>query len=192
MTQPFRMEIRTATVEGICLSQPGVRVAKLPYETGFIGPHGFIGDRHESEFVRVYGKVYPNKRQWSAVSTEEVAALCADMGVEAFEIGELGENLRLGGVALADVPKGATIEFPSGARLLVTGQNDPCVNAAVELSKKYGRDVRAYFIKQAWGRRGLVGSVLAPGEVSVGDAVRIVWPEGKSTTDGRSRADRST
>jgi hypothetical protein len=186
------MKSRTATVEGICLSQLGVRVAKLPHETGFIGPHGFIGDRHESEFVRVYGKVYPNKRQWSAVSTDEVTALCADIGVTPFEIGELGENLRLGGVTRADVPTGATIEFPCGARLFVTGQNDPCVNAAVELSKKYGSAVREYFIKQAWGRRGLVGSVQAPGEVSLGDVVTVVWPEGKSAADGRSRAGRST
>lgn len=171
------MTTRTARVEAVCLSQPGVRVAKLPQEQGFIGPHGFIGDRHESEFVRRYGKVYRNKRQWSAVSSEEVDELCRDMGVPPFAIGELGENLRLSGTHLADVPDNAVLEFPSGARLHVLSQNDPCVNAACELSQRYGPIVRQYFVKRAWGRRGLIGWVDAPGEATVGDVVTITWPD---------------
>ena len=170
-----------ATVEAVCLSTPARRVAKLPQDEAFIGPHGFVGDRHEAEFLRSqWGHVYPSNRQWSAVSLEEVAALCADMGVPTFQPGELGENLLLSGVVLANVPEGAVLAFPSGARLVVAGQNDPCVNAARELSQTYGPVVDRFFVKQAWGRRGLIGSVLEPGLVRPGDAVTLRVPEAVS------------
>ena len=136
-----------ARVEAVCLSTPGVRIAKAPQEEAFLGPHGFVGDRHEAEYLRDrWGRVFPNNRQWSAVSVEEVASLCADMGVPMFEPGELGENLLLSGITLADVPAGAEIEFASGARLLVAGQNDPCVNAARDLARKYGPVAGQYFV----------------------------------------------
>ncbi|HLF72591.1 MAG TPA: hypothetical protein VI759_10625, partial [Dehalococcoidia bacterium] len=69
------------TVEGVCLSTPGVRVAKAPQDEAFLGPNGFVGDRHEAELRRRRdGTLVPNNRAWSAVSTEEVEALCADLG----------------------------------------------------------------------------------------------------------------
>jgi MOSC domain-containing protein YiiM len=174
----------TAVVEAVCLSQPGVRVAKLPQDEVFLGPHGFVGDRHEAEYRRTRdGKgLRPNHRQWTAVSTIEVEELCADMGVDPpFALGSLGENLRLGGMRLADIPEDTVLEFPSGARLRVHGRNDPCVNAARELSQTYGGVVGQYFVKQAFGRRGILGTVLETGPIRPGDRVRILVPEPAST-----------
>ena len=52
--------------------------------------------------------------------------LCADLGVDPpFALGALGENLRLSGVTLADVPQGSMLEFPSGAKLEVSGPQRP-------------------------------------------------------------------
>jgi len=167
-----------AKVDAVCLSVPGVRVAKEPHAEAFLGPHGFVGDRHEAEFRGSAGNLSPNHRQWSAVSTEEVAELCAGMGVDPpFADGALGENLRLSGIALADVPDGSELEFPSGARLLVHGRNDPCVNAARELSETYGALVGQYFVKQAFGKRGILGTVLATGVIRAGDEVAVLVPE---------------
>jgi MOSC domain-containing protein YiiM len=164
-----------AVVEAVCLSVPGVRVFKQPRPVAMVSSHGFVGDRHARPFGP-YGR--PNHRQWSAVSTEEVEELCADLSIETpFQPGALGENLRLSGPPLADIPAGAVLEFPSGARLLVAGQNDPCVNAALELSRTYGPAVGQHFVKRAWGRRGIVGTVLAVGVVRVGDEVRVLLPE---------------
>jgi MOSC domain-containing protein YiiM len=164
-----------ATVDAVCLSVPGVRVAKQPQDEAFLGPHGLAGDRHALEFSRSGN---PNLRQWSAISTDEVAQLCADMGVEPpFEPGAMGENLRLSGIQLADVSPGSVLEFPSGARLLVSGQNDPCINAAKELSETYGPAVGQYFVKQAFGRRGILGTVLATGVVRPGDEITVLVPE---------------
>jgi MOSC domain-containing protein YiiM len=169
----------TARVEGVCLSTPGVRVAKVPQDEAFLGPCGFIGDRHEAEFRRrPYGRgLVPNQRQWSAVSDEEVAAICAALGVRPFEIGALGENLRLSGLTLAGLPARTVLEFPSGARALVSGKNEPCVNAALELMRTYGGDVGRSFVKMSFGRRGIVGTVLATGVIRRGDEVRIFVPE---------------
>jgi MOSC domain-containing protein YiiM len=166
-----------ATVEAVCLSVPGVRVAKAPREEAFIGPHGFVGDRHEAEYRKAPGGegLRANERQWSAVCTKEVEELCADMGLEiAFEPGAMGENLRLSGLRLADVPAGSVLEFPSGARLQVSKRNDPCVNAARELSQAYGSVVGEQFVKQAFGRRGILGTVIETGIIRAGDAVRVL------------------
>lgn len=174
------MRTLTAKVDAVCISVPGVRVAKQPQEEAFLGPHGFVGDRHEAEFRKAPdgGDPRPNHRQWSAVSTEEVAELCADIGVDPpFADGAMGENLRLSGVRLADVPAGSVLELPSGARLQVSGKNDPCVNAARELSQTYGPNVGMYFAKQAFGRRGILGTVLQTGAVRPGDTVTILLPE---------------
>jgi MOSC domain-containing protein YiiM len=163
-----------ARVEAVCLSIPGVRVAKAPHHEAFIGPHGLVGDRHEAEFRQVYGRLVPNQRQWSAVSTEEVESLCADLGVPPFAIGDLGENIRFSGVVLADVPDGSLVQFPSGAKLTVSSQNVPCINAAIALANTYGEAIEETFVRSAYGRRGLVGSVLKPGFVRKGDIVQIV------------------
>ena len=168
-------------VEAVCLSTPGVRVAKAPQDEAYIGPHGLVGDRHEAEFVRSRsGNVRPNDRQWSAVSREEIETLCADIGVAVFAPGSLGENLRLSGVALGEVPEGSVLELPGGARLEVAGQNDPCLNAAHELSQTYGPEVGLYFVKRAFGRRGVIGRVLVPGPVRVGDIGTLLILEGEA------------
>jgi MOSC domain-containing protein YiiM len=175
----------TATVEAVCISVPDVRVAKTPQDEAFLGPHGFVGDRHEAEFreSRDGSGHRPNHRQWSAVSTEEVTELCAGLGVDpAFALGALGENLRLSGVKLDTVPQGSVMELPSGAKLLVSGRNDPCVNAAKELSETYGAHLREHFIKQAFGRRGILGTVIETGVVRPGDKVTILLPDAVAST----------
>jgi MOSC domain-containing protein YiiM len=169
-----------ATVDAVCISVPDVRVAKAPQDEAFLGPHGFVGDRHEAEFreSRDGSGHRPNHRQWSAVSTDEVLQLCADLGVDPpFVLGSLGENLRLSGVKLAEIPEGSVLEMPSGAKLLVSGRNDPCISAAKELSETYGSPVGQHFVKQAFGRRGILGTVLETGLVRPGDKVTILLPD---------------
>jgi hypothetical protein len=168
-TQP-----RIAVVEALWLSTPEFRVAETPEEEAEFGPFGMVGDRHASEFrmSRRAGRI-PNDRQWSAVSTEEVEEICRQLGVAPFPFGGMGENIRLRGIALADVAEGAVLEFAGGVRLQVSGQNDPCENAAEELALNFGPVVRRLFVKAAYGRRGVVGFVLTPGRVSVGEEVRV-------------------
>lgn len=167
----------TARVEAVCLSQAGVRVAKRPVDEAFIGPHGFVGDRHEAELRRKpYGRgTAPNHRQWHGVCTEEVEVICAELGLPPLPYGALGENLRLSGVLLAELPNGTELSLPSGARLRLHQQTDPCVNAAKELAQTYGESANG-FVRAAMGRRGVVGQVLEPGLVRPGDFVEVHLP----------------
>jgi MOSC domain-containing protein YiiM len=166
-------------VEAVCISTPGTRVAKRPQASGMVGQLGFEGDRHSGPIYTLVrtGQQFPNKRQWSAVSTEEVEDFCQKLGVMPFDLGELGENIRIRGIRLAEAAPGTIFEFPSGCRLQVEKQNDPCDNAAAELAVKYGDAVGRNFVKASFGRRGVVGTVLSPGRIDVGDEVTVIVPQ---------------
>jgi MOSC domain-containing protein YiiM len=177
-------------VEAVCVSTPETRVAKLPREEVHVGRYGIEGDRHAGE-TRLHprtGQEITNRRQWSAVSTGEVEAFCRELGVMAFEAGELGENIRLSGIDLGDVKPGTVFEFPSGCRLQVSAQNDPCENAAGELAVRYGPEVGRYFVRASFGHRGVVGAVLTPGTIRPGDEVRVVTPEDVTASAAREGA----
>lgn len=177
-------------VEAVCISTPEARVRKEPQPEVYVGPFGLTGDRHAGQFrwSVTRNQPIPNRRQWSAVSSEEVAEFCQRLGVQPFPPGALGENLRLRGLRLGDVLPGTIFEFPSGARLLVVAQNDPCQNAADELSLTYGPYVQRYFVKEAYGKRGVVGSVLVPGTIRPGDRVTVIQPEAVPAPLDRSAA----
>jgi MOSC domain-containing protein YiiM len=174
--------VERAVVEAVCISQPGVRVAKRPVDEAFIGPHGFVGDRHEAELRRKpYGRgTAPNHRQWHGVCTEETNVICTELGLPPLPYGALGENLRLSGVLLGELPNGTELMLPSGARLRLHQQTDPCINAAKELAATYGEAANG-FVKAALGRRGVVGQVIEPGIVRPGDVVLVHLPDLVST-----------
>ena len=144
-----------------------------------MGPFGVEGDRHAGEhrISSRTGEPIPNRRQWSAVSTDEVGAFCRELGVMPFADGSLGENVRLSGIILGDTKPGTVLEFPSGCRLQVAGQNDPCENAAAELAATYGPAVGRHFVRASFGHRGVVGTVLSPGAIRVGDEVTVIEPQ---------------
>jgi len=166
-------------VEAVCVSTPDARVAKKPQDRVQFGAFGLEGDRHAGaqRISARTGQPIPNRRQWSAVSSGEVEAFCRELGVVPFAYGDLGENLRLSGIDLGAVEPGTILEFSSGCRLQVSGQNDPCENAAAELAVTYGPNVGRHFVRASFGHRGVVGSVLTPGLIRPGDEVTVVLPE---------------
>lgn len=169
-------------VEAVCISTREFRVHKMPQTEVNVGPFGLTGDRHAGKFrwSSSARRPIPNRRQWSAVSSDEVAEFCARLGVAPFPFGALGENLRLSGVCLGELAKGTVLEFPSGARLLIAAQNDPCQSAAEELGLAYGSHVERHFVKEAYGQRGVVGSVLTPGLIRPRDEATLVLPPQQS------------
>lgn len=166
------------TVTALCLGSV-LTVAKHPVPTLTFGAFGVEGDRHAGELLvprygRLKGQTVFNERQWSAVSEEEVAELEQRLGI-ALPPGALGENLRVSGLPrLTKTRPGTRLRLASGAILFVSGPNLPCPRAAQALAKASGHpDVLATFMKEARGRRGLVGWVETPGGVSVGDVAAI-------------------
>ena len=119
-----------------------------------------------------------NERQWSAVSVEELAEIATDMGIDApLTAASVGANLSLEGIPqLSRLPKGTTLEFPSGAELLVEEYNPPCKYMGEEQAKLHGVEPTA-FPKASKLKRGVVGVVEAAGTISVGDDVSVTLYE---------------
>ena len=148
---------------------------------------GVVGDRHRSHSRETWagdkqreGTLRRNERQWSAVSVEELAEISAAMDlVEPLRAGRLGANLCIEGVdELSRLPKGTTLEFPSGAVLAVEEYNPPCHDMGTLLAEEHTTNSgdklsSTAFSKAAKLTRGIVGVVDVPGTINAGDAVEI-------------------
>ncbi len=148
---------------------------------------GIVGDAHRS-FSRTAwagdkqaeGTVRRNERQWSAVSTEELAEISRAMDIsEPLTAADVGANLCLSGVSeLSRLPKGSVLKFPSGAELIVVEYNPPCLDMGENLARKYRTHsgdplLPTTFSKAAKLTRGIVGIVDVAGVINSGDTVMI-------------------
>ena len=148
---------------------------------------GIVGDRHQSYKRSCWagdkqpeGTIRRNERQWSAVSTEELAEIQAAMDLsESLTAASLGANLCITGIAeLSRLPKGTVLKFPSGAELIVEEYNPPCHGMGKKLASMYttksGEPLSSTaFSKAAKLIRGIVGSVEVAGTISAGDEVTV-------------------
>jgi len=148
---------------------------------------GVVGDRHRSYQRDTWagdkqpeGTIRRNERQWSAVSTEELAEISEAMDLtEPLTATELGANLCLQGVdQLSRLPKGTLLKFASGAELIVEEYNPPCHDMGKKLAETHitgsGNPLESTtFSKAAKLTRGVVGVVEAAGAISAGDEVTV-------------------
>ncbi len=148
---------------------------------------GIVGDRHQSYERSTWagdkqpeGTIRRNERQWSAVSTEELAGIQAAMDLsETLTATDVGANLCLQGVPeLSRLPKGTVLKFPSGAELIVVEYNPPCHDMGKKLASRYttnsGKPLSSTaFSNAAKLTRGIVGVVDVAGVISAGDEVTV-------------------
>ena len=148
---------------------------------------GVVGDRHRSYQRGTWsgdkqpeGTFRRNERQWSAVSTEELAEISEAMELsKLLTATELGANLCLQGVdQLSRLPKGTLLKFASGAQLMVEEYNPPCHDMGKKLAETHttrsGKPLATTaFSKAAKLTRGVVGVVEAAGAISAGDEVIV-------------------
>lgn len=158
------------------------RVQRVAVEFG-----GFPGDKHAGWTRRADARVpwYPrgtvirNERQVSLVSTEELAAIAAALGVGEVRAEWLGANLELRGIpGLTQLPPRARLVFAGGAVLNVEQENNPCRGPGNEIARQLGqRALASRFPKAALHLRGLVATVERPGSIAEGDGVVINLPD---------------
>jgi MOSC domain-containing protein YiiM len=142
---------------------------------------GVEGDAHEGETVKHRSRVardpsQPNLRQVHLIHAELYDELVgAGFTVSA---GDIGENVTTRGIDLLALPAGTRLHLGAEAVVAITGLRNPCsqldrfrpgLMAAV-----IGRDARGNVILKA----GIMGIVLAGGEVRPGDAIGIELPPG--------------
>ena len=168
-------------------------LSKDPHDSMLVALDGFPADKHAG-FVRIAaswdpeptGSTRRNERQWSGVSSEELAIIAGKMDLaEPLDPRTLGANVCLEGVPdFSQLPKGSKLIFPSGAVLSVEEDNPPCAEmgeriAEVHTANSGGPVAGKFFPKHAMGLRGVVGVVDVPGVINVGDRV-IVRPAGST------------
>ena len=145
---------------------------------------GVEGDAHMGETVKHRSRVRqdptrPNLRQVHLIHAE----LHDELRAAGFDVsaGQMGEKATTRGVDLLGLPTGTTLRLGGEASVRVTGLRNPCgqpngfrpglMEAALD------RDERGNLVRKA-GIVGIVGVVVAGGEVRPGDAVRVGLPPG--------------
>ena len=141
---------------------------------------GVAGDAHSGETVKHRSRVradpsQPNLRQVHLVHRE----LFDELRAQGFDVrpGDIGENITTDGLALLDLPRGARLRIGAGAVVEITGLRNPCV----QLDRFQPGLMRAVLDRDADGalirKSGIMGIVIAGGEVRPGDTIEVELPE---------------
>jgi hypothetical protein len=179
--------IAVGRIEHLCLN--GEEVNFIDFR--FTGP---TGDKHSgmtrklsghdgdylksSELQR--GEEVFNWRSWTALSAEEVSDVESLIRHD-IPPGTLFENMVISGVPnFSTLPPTSRFVFRRSATqpiLAVWEENGPCKTVGERLARLHEKpDLTKDFIKYAQGRRGVMGFVLSPGRVVIGESVKIYGP----------------
>lgn len=140
---------------------------------------GVEGDAHQGETVRHRSRVrrdptQPNRRQVHLIHAE----LHDELRAAGFEVapGEMGENVTTRGLDLLGLPVGTRLQLGESALVEVTGLRNPCVQLdhfqPGLMAAVLDRDEHGDLVRKA----GIMGIVLASGEVRPGDPIRLELP----------------
>lgn len=142
---------------------------------------GVEGDAHAGVTVKHRSRVrrdptQPNLRQVHLVHSELFDQL-RDKGF-AIVPGDIGENVTTRGIDLLALPTGTRLRLGEAAVVEVTGLRNPCVQLdgfqKGLMAATLDKDADSNLVRKA----GIMGIVLAGGEVRPGDAIAIELPEG--------------
>jgi MOSC domain-containing protein YiiM len=140
---------------------------------------GVAGDAHAGETVKHRSRLardpsQPNLRQVHLMHAE----LHDELRAAGFAViaGQMGENVTTRGVDLLELPTGARLHVGDTAVIEVTGLRNPCAQLdAIQpglMAATLGRDEQGNLVRKA----GVMGIVLAGGEIRPGDAIRVELP----------------
>jgi MOSC domain-containing protein YiiM len=140
---------------------------------------GVDGDAHHGATVKHRSRVardpsQPNLRQVHLIHAE----LHEELRATGFAVsaGQMGENITTQGVDLLGLPAGARLCLGGTAVVEVTGLRNPCAQLdRIQprlMAATLGRDEHGNLVRKA----GIMGVVIAGGEVRPGDAIRVELP----------------
>jgi MOSC domain-containing protein YiiM len=140
---------------------------------------GVESDAHQGETVRHRSRVARDRRQPNLRQVHLIhAELHDDLRAAGFAVsaGRMGENITTRGLDLLALPAGARLMLGDSAVIEVTGLRNPCAQLdRIQpglMAATFARDARGRLILKA----GVMGIVLAPGEVRPGDPIRVELP----------------
>ena len=140
---------------------------------------GVAGDAHAGTTVQHRSRVaanpiQPNLRQVHLIHAE----LHDELQAQGFQVGpgDMGENITTHGLNLLDLPRGTHLRLGNQAVIEVTGLRNPCAQLNTFQSglmqAVLDRDEQGNLIRKA----GIMGILLAGGEVRPGDQIQIELP----------------
>jgi MOSC domain-containing protein YiiM len=155
------------------MSKPGRTSIRLIEGLGVEGDaHAGTTVKHRSRVAR--DPTQPNLRQVHLVHGE----LLEELRAAGFDVapGCIGENITTQGLDLLGLPTGTRLHIGECAIVSVTGLRNPChqlerIQSGL-MAAVLDRDAAGNLIRKA----GIMGVVLAGGEVRPGDAIRVELP----------------
>ncbi|MGE3269129.1 MAG: MOSC domain-containing protein [Chloroflexota bacterium] len=140
---------------------------------------GVEGDAHQGVTVKHRSRVardpnQPNLRQVHLIHAE----LHDELAASGFDVtaGLMGENVTTRGVDLLGLPTGAKLRLGATALVEITGLRNPCAQLDKLrpglMAATLDRDADGNLIRKA----GIMGVVLADGEVRPGDSIQVELP----------------
>jgi MOSC domain-containing protein YiiM len=140
---------------------------------------GVAGDAHMGETVKHRSRVrkdpaQPNLRQVHLIHAE----LFDELRTKGFAVkpGELGENVTTSGIDLLGLPTGTRLRLGASAVVEITGLRNPCIQIdnfqSGLMAATLDRDAGGNLVRKA----GIMGIVIADGDVRPGDAIGIEMP----------------
>jgi MOSC domain-containing protein YiiM len=165
---------RTGRIIAVCYSAELINgVGKEQHDEAQVTRWGIPGDRHygETRISNSLKEPVPNDRAISVVGVEATRGAAERLGIEPIPYGGIGENFLVEGLGdLGELTSGDQVHFlsPDGEPnvvLEVSRQNAPCSNVQV---------YHKLMVKELYGKRGILCTVLKEGTARVGDTVRIV------------------
>ena len=122
------------------------------------------------------GTLIRNVRQLCVVSAEEMAAVAAELGIDAFDYAWVGASVVVEGIPdFTHVPPSSRLQGPDGVTLVVDMENLPCQEPAVTIERVRPGQGKG-FKAAAKGRRGVTAWVEREGVLRVGDVLTLHVP----------------
>ena len=150
-----------------------------------LGFEGIAGDVHEGSTRPSCSRVtqlYPlnteirNTRQLTILSTENLAEIARDMGLERLAPELVGANVVVEGIPdLTHVTPSSRLQSESGTTIVVDRLNQPCTYPARAIERTHP-GFGKLFRRAGEGRRGVTAWVERPGALKVGDRLRLHVP----------------
>lgn len=176
--------IGTATFLGV-VNNREAKLGSDPLSSIHAEFSGFANESHagltresDSRVLQQYprGTEIRNTRQFSILSTEDLAEIAKIMGLDQIDPIWLGASMVIEGIPdFTLIPPSSRLQFDGGATLTVDMENRPCVLPATEINAAHP-GFGTLFKPAAKGRRGVTGWVEREGVINLGDRVQLHVP----------------
>ncbi len=141
---------------------------------------GVEGDAHLGKTVKHRSRVARDPSQLNLRQVHLLhRELLEELDGKGFTVGpgDIGENILTCGVDLLGLPTGTVLRIGTAAEVRLTGLRNPCLQLnrfrPGLMAATLGRDSAGNLLRKA----GVMGVVLASGEVRPGDAIVVLLPE---------------